>query len=164
MIQLLSNQSGSITLQVTGGKVSGTFDGRDVGKNSPGQRWRASTNRSPIRIPRSRGARTFESRFLLAFCGQTNTSRESPVTASARSSLSLATLPIFRREETERIGKKRCTTIFHNNLTGKLRKWNWCHADYINTSILCAIIISFRAIIRKFLLVLGKRSLMSPND
>lgn len=76
--QLLSNQRGSITLHLTGGKEIGIFDGSDVGKNSPGHRWRASTNNRQIRAPRNKGARIFDNRLLLAFCGQINTSLESP--------------------------------------------------------------------------------------
>jgi len=82
MTQLLSYQRGSMMLHFTGGRVIGINDGKQVGKNSPGHRWRASTNKSPIRTLCNKGARTFESRFLLAFCGQMNTSRESPVTKS----------------------------------------------------------------------------------
>jgi len=37
-IQLLSNQRGSMTLHLTGGKEIGMFDGNDVGKNSPGHK------------------------------------------------------------------------------------------------------------------------------
>jgi len=71
-----------MTLHLTGGRVIGIVDGKDVGKNSPGHRWRASTNNSPIRTLRRKGTKTFESRLLLAFWGQMNTSRESPVTKS----------------------------------------------------------------------------------
>lgn len=77
--QLLSNQRGSMTLHLTGGKEIGMFDGNDVGKNSPGHKRRASKNNRPIKTPRNRGARTFDKRALLAFCGQINTSRESSV-------------------------------------------------------------------------------------
>lgn len=77
--QLLSYQRGSMILHFTGGREIGIVGGRDVGKNSPGHRWRESTNNSPTRTPRNRGARTFERRLLLAFCGQTNTRRESPI-------------------------------------------------------------------------------------
>lgn len=80
--QLLSNQRGSMTLHLTGGRVFSTIDGRDVGKNSPGHRRRASANSNPTRMPRSRGASTLVRRFPLAFRGQTNTSRESPVESS----------------------------------------------------------------------------------
>jgi len=34
----LSNQRGSIILHLTGGKVIGMVDGRDVGRNSPGHK------------------------------------------------------------------------------------------------------------------------------
>lgn len=72
----MSNHRGSITLHFTGGKGTGIIEGNDVGKNSPGQRWIASINKKPMRMPCMNGAKILNNLLLGGFCGHTKINRD----------------------------------------------------------------------------------------
>lgn len=52
------------------------MEGKDVGKNSPGQKCMASINKHPIRIPCITGAKILISLLLGGFWGQTKINRD----------------------------------------------------------------------------------------